>query len=423
MVCALGSESTKTMTPSGALEGCPGCGSSNVQIFLDMQHVPRRWNSLSLTREAALSSPMGRLQLAHCRACALMYNVAFEGAEGSYDASYDNTLQHSQRFRRHAARLCQYLIDRYSLREKDIVEIGCGDAGVLGLLCQMGPNRGVGFDPAYDAAKVRAVKGMNIVPSQYTLDEAQRPVDFILCRQVLEHIDQPLKFLKGLRRIIGERRNTTVFFGVPNGLKMLRDLMVWDVIYEHVSYFTAASIERLFLRAGFNPLRISERYEGQFLDVEAVPSDSPRFEVPPDLDESLPEVQRLTESFDQRFRSMLEYWGARLNAIRAASRNAVIWGAGAKGVMFLNNLRVTPDAIRFAVDINPNKQGKYLAGTGQQIIPPSFLREYRPEIVILMNDVYQNEVRQQLNSMGLSPEIWVVSGGVQSSNIGWEAVA
>jgi hypothetical protein len=46
-----------------------------------------------------------------------------------------------------------------------------------------------------------------------------------------------------------------------------------------------------------------------------------------------------------------------------------------------------------------------LAGTGQLIVAPDFLQEYQPNAVIIMNAIYKNEIRQDLQEMGLSPEI------------------
>ena len=48
-----------------------------------------------------------------------------------------------------------------------------------------------------------------------------------------------------------------------------------------------------------------------------------------------------------------------------------MWGAGARGVTLLNMLN--DSRIEYAVDINPRKQGKYVPGTGQQIVEPTFL--------------------------------------------------
>ena len=100
-------------------------------------------------------------------------------------------------------------------------------------------------------------------------------------------------------------------------------------------------------------------------------------------------------------------WQRRLEQIQQAGQQCVIWGAGSKGVTFLNTLE-TQDQILYAVDINPRKQGMYLAGTGQRVVPPEFLRAYEPDVVIIVNPIYEDEIRQQALSLGLAPEFMCV---------------
>jgi hypothetical protein len=85
----------------------------------------------------------------------------------------------------------------------------------------------------------------------------------------------------------------------------------------------------------------------------------------------------------------------------------VIWGAGSKGVAFLTTLKIR-DEIAYAVDINPYKHGTYMAGTGHEIVGPAFLRKYQPDVVIVMNPIYREDIRQDLNRMGLTPELLTV---------------
>jgi hypothetical protein len=46
-----------------------------------------------------------------------------------------------------------------------------------------------------------------------------------------------------------------------------------------------------------------------------------------------------------------------------------------------------------------------MAGTGQQIVAPEFLQEYRPDLVIAMNPVYLEEIGVQLSALGVSTEL------------------
>ena len=82
----------------------------------------------------------------------------------------------------------------------------------------------------------------------------------------------------------------------------------------------------------------------------------------------------------------------------------MIWGAGSKGVSFLTNLGLR-DEISYAVDINPYKTGKFMAGSGHEIVAPEFLVEYRPDLVVAMNPIYLGEIRATLDGLGLQPEL------------------
>ena len=63
------------------------------------------------------------------------------------------------------------------------------------------------------------------------------------------------------------------------------------------------------------------------------------------------------------------------------------------------------DEIEYVVDINPNRHGKFVAGAGKMIVSPEFIRDYKPDTVIIMNPIYSKEIGQMLHEMGLSPEL------------------
>jgi hypothetical protein len=109
------------------------------------------------------------------------------------------------------------------------------------------------------------------------------------------------------------------------------------------------------------------------------------------------------EKFPARYASVLESWHSRLRALMNERQRVVLWGAGARSVGFTSAVGAA-DQIRFVVDLNPRKWGHYLSGTGQEIVPPEFLRDYSPNVVIIMNRIYRNEIESSVRDMGLSPE-------------------
>jgi FlaA1/EpsC-like NDP-sugar epimerase len=100
-------------------------------------------------------------------------------------------------------------------------------------------------------------------------------------------------------------------------------------------------------------------------------------------------------------------WRHYLREVQRSGRRAVLWGGGSKAVAFLTTLNLQGE-IEYVVDINPHKHGTYLAGAGQEIVAPDFLRQYQPDVVIVMNPIYRQEIESQLHQMGLSPELITV---------------
>jgi len=383
---------------------CPVCASPHVEVFFELPDVPVYCNHLWRSRETARHCPRGDVKLAFCRACSFVFNVAFDPTRLEYSQAYENSLHFSPLFQDYARALAARLVERHNLRDKDIIEIGCGKGDFLLLLCERGGNRGVGFDPSYAGppehhqANYRA----RFIQDFYSERYADYHSDFICCRHTLEHIQTPKALLDTLRRAIGNRLSTILFFEVPNALHIFRRLAIWDIIYEHCSYFTAISLRRAFSSCRFRVSSLAEEFAGQFLGIEALPAAG---ETEP-AEESPDEFKRLADevaSFATNFQNQVEQWRNKLEELRNRGQRLVVWGAGSKGVTFLNTLGIQEE-IAYVVDINPRKQGMYVAGTGQQIVAPEFLRSYQPEIVIVMNPIYKNEIRQITNDLGLIPE-------------------
>ena len=86
------------------------------------------------------------------------------------------------------------------------------------------------------------------------------------------------------------------------------------------------------------------------------------------------------------------------------NQRIVVWGAGSKGATFLN-LTDIDKAIEFVVDINPRKQGHFIAGTAQTIVAPDYLVKYKPDTVVIMNPNYLSEIEGMVHELGIRPEI------------------
>jgi SAM-dependent methyltransferase len=338
----------------------------------------------------------------HCLGCGLISNAAFNSRLTEYSDRYDSTQRHSGVFSQFNQDLAEELVEKHKLKNKNIIEIGCGEGEFLYLLCQAGNNRGTGFDPAYRESSLALNDDVKAtIPDFFSEKYAHYQADFYVCKMTLEHIQDVAKFLSMIRKAVG-KNDPTVFFQVPNFEKSLKEGAFWDVYYEHCTYFTSESLKDCFENAGFVVEDQWVSFQDNYLMIEAVPLQISR------KVEKLPAKgginTDLVKSFQSLTSELREAWTKKLARGERSGEKTVIWGASSKGVSFLTTLE-TRGSIEYAVDINPNKRGKFVPGTGQEIVGPQDMQDIKPDAVIVMNPVYTDEIRGTLMAMGLSPTI------------------
>jgi hypothetical protein len=385
-------------------QDCIVCGSADLVHLGLVEQVPISCNTPAPSEQAALDVERGDIALTGCRGCGHVFNRAFDPARIAYTPGYENALDFSPRFRRYSEETIKRLVERHHLRGRRIAEIGCGHGAFLRQLCEAGGNHGLGFDPGRpDGPDEPAGAGsMRILGRPYRTEDGGS-ADLVCARHVLEHFAEPMTLL---RTIAAGRPELACFIEVPDGSFTLDRLGIWDLIYEHVSYFTPSSLGAALRQAGFSVSDLQSSFGGQFLWAEA--SVTSLSQPLPQLDDR---TLTLLETYPERHRAMVHAWSDHIEKAQAEGRRIALWGAGSKGVTFLNVLGIwAGQGIDLVVDINPRKTGAHVAGTGQRIVQPSQLAAEPPDLVLIMNPEYADEIAGMLAGVGVSAELQSVSG-------------
>jgi len=400
-----GSDDRGVETSSQTDFTCPSCFSKNIITFHQIDDVPVHSVLNIPSCEAAINFPKGTINLGFCKHCGFISNYAFDPVLLRYSSDCEESQGFSDTFNEFARQTAEYLIEKYGIYNKTILEIGCGKGEFLSLLCDLGNNRGIGFDPAYVEGRPVSpnVGQIKFIKDFYSEKYANYYGDLICCKMTLEHINDTGKFIGMIRRAIGDQLNAIVFFQVPDVIRILRDCSFEDIYYEHCSYFSPGSLARLFRKCGFEILALHTEYDDQYIFLEAKPVDGALHGQVP-VEKDYEGLDSLIENFRERYRTFIESWNRKLKDMKKQGLRIVIWGSGSKGVSFLTTLKIY-DEIEYVVDINPYRQGTYMAGTGQLIVAPDFLKKYKPDIVIVMNRIYVDEIRRNLNKLGINPHI------------------
>lgn len=332
------------------------------KILFYQKGYPFLQNRVYPNKGIAVRCPTGEIEIVEETETGLIFNRKYNPHNLIYDKNYNNEQGYSREFNHHLEKVAK-LINFY-LGKKNLVEVGCGKGLFLEKLLEKGFDI-KGYDPAYEGTNPRIKK-------KYFEPGITHPSKGLILRHVLEHIPEPLKFLFQLKETNGGKG--LIYIEVPCFDWVNKNNAWYDIYYEHVNYF-----KKDFFKAAFSTIIHSGRlFRNQYLFVIA---DLNQLKMP-----TRKNIKKQTNKIQKpkiKLSKKLKY---------------VIWGAASKGVIFAIHCKKNDIKIKFAVDINPAKQEKYLPVTGIKVLSPIEARQrLRPEdVVILTNSNYLKEIKKYL---------------------------
>lgn len=325
--------------------------------------LPVFQNKMFPDKMSALACPKGDVTLVQDMDTGLVFNAAFDANLLEYDADYQNEQACSGVFQEHLEDV-KKIIQRY-FSDKSLIEVGCGKGYFLECLHQAGYEI-TGIDPAYEGNNSRVIKAR----FEKSLGLS---AEGIILRHVLEHISNPFAFLSAIAQANGGKGQ--IYIEVPCFDWICKHRAWFDIFYEHVNYFRLTDFHRMFGKIHES----GHIFGGQYLYVIAdmATLQKPVFD------------QRDTFIFPVDFLSDI----ARVAAITKGKRNT-IWGGASKGVIFALYMQRARVNIDLVIDINPAKQGKFMAGSGLKILSPKegVKTLQAGDDVFVMNSNYLQEI-------------------------------
>ncbi len=335
----------------------------NVRVLYTIDQLPAFQNRMYPTEAEAKDCPKGNMRLVQDLSTGLIYNDAFEPELMIYDENYQNEQATSPLFKEHLEKVSD-IIER-NIGYKKIIEVGCGKGHFLEMLLAKGFDV-TGYDPTYQGSNPDVVK-------EYFMPGLGIRADGFILRHGLEHVQDPVSFLKFLQEANGGTGK--IYIEVPCFDWICEHRTWFDIFYEHVNYFRLSDFHRIF----GNIYESGKIFGGQYLYVVA---DIGSIQVP-----SFDSKQ--TVNFPDDFLSSLD-------KVQEGSEEIAVWGGASKGVIFglLSERAGLP--VKTVIDINPAKQGNFLPATGIKVQSPVDALSKLPfrSTILVMNSNYLEEIKE-----------------------------
>lgn len=334
--------------------------------------VPVFQNKVYPGSAEALAAPLGEVELVQSTVSGFIFNKAFDPSIMNYDVNYQNEQSNSLFFQNHLQSVLN-LLKQLGIQNKKIVEIGCGKGVFFDIMLKEGLDCW-GFDPTYEGNNPRIKK------EYFDNTQKDTKADVIIMRHTLEHIPQPFSFLHTIAS--ANDYKGYLFVEVPTFDWIAEKNAFWDIFYEHCNYFTEQS-----LGAMFDEPVTGNFFGGQYIYLWADLAT---------LRNTIPAI-----NFRKRDSMIFSHKLKEFEQLLTGMSSVAIWGAGAKGSTFLNLLDKDKSKVSYVIDINPVKQGKFIAGTGHEIFAPGILLKKPVEHILVMNENYSEEIKKMISSLNI----------------------
>lgn len=349
------------------------------------------------------------LKVYTCHECFLVQVDEYKKSDAIFDSSYVYFSSYSRSWLEHASDYVDKMTKRFGLNDKSqVIEVASND----GYLLQYFVKKNIpvlGIEPTANTAEVAKTKGIESVIDFFGVrlakDLTARNIkaDLLLGNNVLAHVPDIVDFTRGLKILLNDEGVITMEF--PHLVQLMENNQFDTIYHEHFSYLSFTTVKKIFEAAGLVMVDVEEiPTHGGSLRIYAKHREDSSKEISANV------LNLLNKESQKGITEISNYRGFQHQALKVklsvldflqkqkgAGKKVAAYGAAAKGNTLLNYCGVKADLVDFVVDANPHKQNKFLPGSHIPVVNEQYLKEQKPDYVIIFPWNIKEEVKAQLS--------------------------
>ena len=377
-----------------------GCGLPE-QPLMTLDHMPASAQNIPDGETVAADEGI-TLNLCQCPSCGL---VQFDCEPVDYyrdvirAGGFSTTMVELRR------RQYRHLIETWHMEGKKFVEVGCGRGEFLSVLTEF-PVSASGIEHKEDLVKIARENGLQVTRGFAETEETvfpDGPYDVFLSFNFLEHQPEPGVMLRCIRRNL--REGGMGLITVPSLEYILQYDGYYELIHDHIAYYTFETLENLLTANGFQVLEremvnrdtlsvIVRRTEGELAEEKSPAGEVPAGEVPagggaaPGSRRPAPvDVSGLAASR----RYIDEEVNGLVDRLHSQGKTLAIWGASHQGFTLAATTRLG-GKVSYIIDSAPFKQGRFAPASHLPIVAPAHFFQEPADAILIVAPGYTEEI-------------------------------
>ena len=386
---------------------CRSCKAFIKDKFVDLKIAPIS-NAYVTKRNLDKTEEYFPLRTLVCKKCWLVQTQDFVDNKRIFNEEYIYFSSFSKTLVKQSKSYVNKIISEFNINKKNLVaEIAANDGYLLQFFCKK-KIPCFGIDPSKKAALKAKKKGIPMEIVFFNTKIAKKlkrkgmTADYIIANNVLAHVPNINNFVKAIKILLKDKGVASIEF---QHLYQLVNKSAFDAIYhEHFSYISLIAADRLFKRNG---LIIFDAYEIETqngsLRIFVKNKFNKDIKIKNNVKKIIIKEKRLGlnkvnkfKRFQTNIEKIKDNFIKFLIDAKSQNKTVAAYGAAAKGNTLFNFAGVKTDLIKFVVDLNTEKQGKYLPGSHIPIVDEKHLKKNKPDYIIILPWNLKSEIVKQL---------------------------
>lgn len=378
---------------------CRFCGSQTTTI-IDFGDMPI---ANHFVKDSQLDKYRFKLSASLCSECNLFQLDEQPKPELMFHENYPFFTGLSSTMTQHFGEMAMRSLDEVGrdLGDIQVMEIGCNDGTLLANLAQSNIKH-LGVDPSANVVELAREKGVDAQVDFFGFDTASRiktirgEFDLILAANVICHIPDIRDFAKGIECLLTE--SGRFIFEEPYAGDVLAKTSYDQFYDEHVYIFSCLSVSKIFSQYGLELIDVSHqethggsmRYTLARKGKRAVkPAAAAQLEW-----ERLYGLDQVSSylKFAENCENRKNELHTLLSKLKSEGKSVAGYAATSKSTTILNYCKIDSELIQYISDSTPEKQGTITPGSHIPVVTPEFLREQKPDYLVLFAWNHENEI-------------------------------